>query len=155
MVSLLWISFLIFKVLLQSRVENVDFVVNTGDNFYENGIQTPDASKVRTRWYNVYNRGSLLEVPWYGVLGNHDYKGNPDAQFTINDAKEYQSWKLPQRGYRKIIGKHTAWVMSDAMTYYWIIFVLFCVENVLFVFVDTTPLMNFYRDDPTIAPQLA
>ena len=91
-------------LLYQSRVENVDFVINTGDNFYESGIQSADARKVTTSWYNVYNHQQLMEIPWYGVLGNHDYKGKPEVQFEINHLEKFSSWTMPTRSYRQVKG---------------------------------------------------
>eukprot|EP00884_Botryococcus_braunii_P018240 jgi/Botrbrau1/509/Bobra.110_2s0138.1 len=59
---------------------NLNFVISTGDNFYESGLTHPDDDQFRTSFMDVYT-GRSLQVPWYAVLGNHDYgelwQGNP------------------------------------------------------------------------------
>ncbi len=55
------------------------FVVAVGDNFYEDGV----ASVTDPHWQNSFEKvytAPSLQVPWWAVLGNHDYHGNCDAQ---------------------------------------------------------------------------
>lgn len=114
-----------------SRVSFAQFVINTGDNFYETGILDEDSEKVKNSWYDVYNKNDLANIPWYGVLGNHDYKGNAEAQLDISKVSDdYKAWILEDRNYRVVKA------------------------NVLFVFIDTTPLLESYRTDLSIAPNL-
>ncbi|NOY28370.1 MAG: hypothetical protein GXP62_21135, partial [Oligoflexia bacterium] len=49
------------------------FVVYLGDNFYPKGITGPDDPQWITKWSSIYGD---LGLPFYAVLGNHDY-GNP------------------------------------------------------------------------------
>jgi len=44
------------------------FVLAGGDNFYWTGAQ---AGRFQSTWRDVY--GELAEVPWFAVMGNHDY----------------------------------------------------------------------------------
>jgi len=72
------------------------FVISTGDNFYERGVTSADDPLWQTLFENIYSAPSL-ECPWYVVLGNHDYLGNPDAELAY--AQKSKRWKLPARYY--------------------------------------------------------
>mmetsp|Transcript_6545 Transcript_6545/g.18880 ORF Transcript_6545/g.18880 Transcript_6545/m.18880 type:complete len:458 (+) Transcript_6545:514-1887(+) len=50
-----------------------DFVISTGDNFYESGLTSVADDLFRASYSEVYSAASLKGVPWYAVLGNHDY----------------------------------------------------------------------------------
>lgn len=49
-----------------------EFIISTGDNFYQHGLQGPDDPQFATSFSRVYTADSLA-VPWHAVLGNHDY----------------------------------------------------------------------------------
>jgi acid phosphatase len=65
-----------------------------GDNFYDYGIR----SENDPRWSSDFEQAFLPNCPWYAVLGNHDYLGNPDAQIR-RDKKGH--WNMPSRYYDK------------------------------------------------------
>ncbi|PQV63342.1 Purple acid Phosphatase, N-terminal domain [Abditibacterium utsteinense] len=82
-----------------------DFVMNTGDNVYEAGL---DSEYVR-HFFPVYNADAasprigaplLRSVPFYSVLGNHDVSNGPNANFDRNrDALGYYTaLHLPLNG---------------------------------------------------------
>ncbi|KAG2430693.1 hypothetical protein HYH02_013690 [Chlamydomonas schloesseri] len=48
------------------------FIISTGDNFYPSGIRSVDDVQFDTSFRNVYTAQGL-QVPWYVVMGNHDY----------------------------------------------------------------------------------
>ena len=48
------------------------FVAALGDNFYYEGISDPRDPRWRETFFQFYQHASL-QVPWLGVLGNHDY----------------------------------------------------------------------------------
>ncbi|KAF7054740.1 hypothetical protein CFC21_062367 [Triticum aestivum] len=58
---------------------DIDFVVSTGDNFYEDGLTGVHDQQFEESFTNIYTAQSL-QKPWYLVLGNHDYRGNALAQ---------------------------------------------------------------------------
>ncbi|RYY53076.1 MAG: acid phosphatase [Chitinophagaceae bacterium] len=93
------------------------FVVVTGDNFYDNGVRDTADAQWKTSFENVYTAPSL-QVPWYVVLGNHDYHLNPDAQvmYTLKNTR----WQMPQRYYSVSVP-----VYGDTL---------------LFLFIDTDPI---------------
>jgi acid phosphatase len=89
-------------VAMGRRAEEVGsrFIVTTGDNFYEDGVQSVTDPLWRTSFEDVYTARSLHR-PWYGVLGNHDYRGRPEAQ--LDYARQSDRWRMPAR-YYKIAG---------------------------------------------------
>ncbi|OIW20766.1 hypothetical protein TanjilG_21988 [Lupinus angustifolius] len=58
---------------------NIDFVISTGDNFYEDGLTGIDDPAFESSFSEIYTAKSL-QKQWYGVLGNHDYRGDVEAQ---------------------------------------------------------------------------
>ena len=73
------------------------FIVTTGDNFYEDGVKSVDDPLWKSSYEDVYTASSLHK-PWYGVLGNHDYRGMPQAQ--LDYAKQSDRWRMPARYYK-------------------------------------------------------
>ncbi|CAI5489922.1 unnamed protein product [Closterium sp. Naga37s-1] len=55
------------------------FVVSTGDNFYDDGMQDINDPTFASSFSEIYQAPSL-QTQWYAVLGNHDYHRNPDAE---------------------------------------------------------------------------
>ncbi len=102
------------------------FIISTGDNFYDNGV----ASTQDPHWYlsfeTIYAKGGLT-CPWYPVLGNHDYHGNPQAQ--IDYTKISRRWVLPSR-YHTFVQKVAEGVSAR------------------FVFIDTSPFIEKYYKEP-------
>jgi len=99
---------------------DADFVVTTGDNFYENGVESITDKKWRRSFEDVY-RARSLHVPWYVTLGNHDYRGSVEAQ--IRYTAQSDRWTMPSRYYA--VEKQ----VSDSV-------------SALFVFLDTVPLVK-------------
>ncbi|KAK8969651.1 Purple acid phosphatase 7 [Platanthera guangdongensis] len=59
----------------------IDFVISTGDNFYENGLTGVDDKSFEESFTDIFTASSL-QTQWYSVLGNHDYRGNVLAQLS-------------------------------------------------------------------------
>lgn len=70
---------------------DIDFVVSTGDNFYDNGLKGEDDVLFEESFTNVYTAKSL-QKPWYSVLGNHDYRGDVKAQLSSSLRKIDNRW---------------------------------------------------------------
>ncbi len=75
---------------------NARFVISVGDNFYKNGVTGVDDPAWKTSFEDIYSAPSL-QVPWHVALGNHDYRGNAQAQ--IDYSATSSRWRLPARWY--------------------------------------------------------
>lgn len=53
------------------------FIISTGDNFYPHGLNSTSDKEFDYSFRQVYN-WTGLQVPWYSVLGNHDYGDGAD-----------------------------------------------------------------------------
>ena len=96
---------------------SAQFLVNVGDNFYYYGVNSTEDTQWQTTFENVYTQASL-SIPWYSVLGNHDYGYNPAAQLQYKSPTNNR-WIMPARYYTKRIeigtsGQYISFVFLDA-----------------------------------------
>jgi len=111
----------------------VKFVISVGDNFYDNGVKSAADPQWQKTFENVY-AAAALQVPWYAILGNHDYHGNCDAQ--IEYGKTHTRWVMPARYYQQT-------QKLDAST------------AVDFFYIDTTPMVkDYYKTEHPEHPDL-
>ncbi|XP_017442845.1 purple acid phosphatase 8 [Vigna angularis] len=101
---------------------NIDFVISTGDNFYEDGLKGVEDPAFYESFVDIYTAPSLHKT-WYSVLGNHDYRGDVEAQLSPV-LKEKDSRWLCLRSF-----------ILDG-------------EIVEFLFVDTSPFVDQYFEEP-------
>lgn len=80
---------------------NADFAVNVGDAFYEYGLLSPEEEQVRTTFEDVYNVfPSLAKIPFYSVLGNHEYRGSVEAVMALDRLRRKSgNFVMPKRYY--------------------------------------------------------
>lgn len=76
------------------------FTVSVGDNFYENGVASVTDTQWRSSFEDVYTASSL-QTPWKVILGNHDYRGNVQAQ--LDYTKQSPRWQMPARYYMEVV----------------------------------------------------
>ena len=69
-----------------------DFGVIVGDAIYENGVDSVDDPQFDAKFEKAYQP---LGIPLYVALGNHDYRGNVQAQ--VDYTSKSQIWKMPER----------------------------------------------------------
>jgi len=74
-----------------ASVYPADFLIALGDNFYNNGVTSVYDDLWQDYYHNIYYQDSL-KIPWYVILGNHDYGsnregGDPDAQIEYQDGR--------------------------------------------------------------------
>ncbi|GAB5357482.1 hypothetical protein AAMO2058_000378700 [Amorphochlora amoebiformis] len=112
---------------MAATAEELDakFIINTGDNFYWCGIQNTSDFQIAGDWLKPYNHPSL-DIPWYGVLGNHEYGYNVQAQLDMT--KKYKNWVIDDRYYTKRIQVSSGVYMT-------------------MVFLDTSPCVSEYRSE--------
>ncbi|GBF89772.1 hypothetical protein Rsub_02942 [Raphidocelis subcapitata] len=55
-----------------------NFIISSGDNFYSHGLTSANDPAFEESFSKVYSASSIKEVPWYAVLGNHDYNDGID-----------------------------------------------------------------------------
>jgi tartrate-resistant acid phosphatase type 5 len=109
------------------------FIISVGDNFYESGVASATDRQWQTSFENIYTAPSLA-VPWYVILGNHDYRGEPEAQ--LEYAKTHPNWKMPGR-------------------YFTAIEPLPASGNVEFFFIDTSPFLQKYKEEGEYQAQVS
>lgn len=73
-------------------VNPVEFVLLLGDNFYPSGVNSVDDPKFETHFETIYDQ-TALDMPFHVVAGNHDYKGNVQAQVAYTDHSS--RWHMP------------------------------------------------------------
>lgn len=82
---------------IASEAGGITAVISTGDNIYPNGVDSADDPQWKRKFADIYT-GRHLQVPWWAVLGNHDYRKNVDAQ--VEYGKRDTRWHMPARYYR-------------------------------------------------------
>jgi acid phosphatase len=79
-------------------------VVLLGDNFYQIGVSSVEDPMWDSRFEKMYSGDCLRKLTFYAVLGNHDYKGDADAQIAYTRAKGGR-WTMPARFYSLKFGE--------------------------------------------------
>eukprot|EP00732_Lithocolla_globosa_P004739 Lithocolla_globosa_v1_NODE_4506_length_1420_cov_231.111355.p1 type:complete len:393 gc:universal NODE_4506_length_1420_cov_231.111355:109-1287(+) len=112
----------------RGRQKKPALVFGLGDNIYWNGLDASDPEgQITNTWVDVYKvNEEPLNVPWYFVLGNHDF----GAESTWERAQE--------RAERQMHVSHPLWRMES---YYY--HVHHPASNSLFVLLDLN--INWYR----------
>jgi tartrate-resistant acid phosphatase type 5 len=121
------------QMAIECKYAGASFVVSVGDNFYEDGVASLDDPHWQQSFERVY-AAAPLQVPWYVILGNHDYHVDPQPQFEYG--KTHPRWILPARYYSHVYA-------VDAAT------------NLECFYVDTSPMIEQYRSDHKMAPHIA
>ncbi len=78
----------------------VQAIVSTGDNIYPSGVSGVDDPQWDSKFERIFPAESL-PVPFWAILGNHDYRKNPDAQVAYTGHRledgSITRWKMPGR----------------------------------------------------------
>ncbi len=103
---------------LEATKSNSGFVISTGDNFYPDGVISTTDPQWNKSFEDIYTDYSL-NLPWFTAFGNHDYRGNIQAQ--LDYSKVSRRWRTTERYYsfEKTIPNSS--------------------EKALFVFIDSNP----------------
>ena len=101
-----------------------DAVLALGDIHHYGGVRSVSDPLWMTNYETVYTHPELL-VDWMPICGNHEYRGNTQAMIDYSGVS--RRWNMPARYYtRTFESKGT---------------------TVKVVFIDTTPLIDKYRND--------
>ncbi|MDQ7818528.1 MAG: metallophosphoesterase [Melioribacteraceae bacterium] len=101
------------------------FVAAVGDIHHFMGVRSVQDPLWLTNFEWIYKHPSLM-IPWYPVLGNHEYEGSTQAVLDYKDIS--RRWEMYSRYYAKTL------TVSNKI-------------EVLILFIDTTPLIDKYRVD--------
>ncbi|GLT96837.1 hypothetical protein SLE2022_144320 [Rubroshorea leprosula] len=101
---------------------DIDLIISTGDNFYDNGLTGVNDPAFQESFTNIYTAPSL-QKQWYNVLGNHDYRGDVEAQLSP-----------------VLTGIDSRWLCLRSF--------IVDADIVEFFFLDTTPFVDKYFTDP-------
>jgi acid phosphatase len=72
-------------------------VITVGDNVYENGVTSVDDPLWAKVFTQVYTGPFWEAMEFRPALGNHDYRGDPDAQVAFSERDP--RWRMPARHY--------------------------------------------------------
>lgn len=103
---------------------DIEFVVAAGDVHHFEGVRSVDDPLWMTNYELIYSHPDLM-LPWYPILGNHEYRGNTQA--VIDYINVSARWQMPARYYTKVMEE-------DGIT-------------VRLVMTDTPPMIDKYRKD--------
>ena len=103
---------------------SIECVVAAGDVHHFEGVRSVSDPLWMTNYELVYSHPELM-IPWYPILGNHEYRGNTQA--VLDYAEVSARWEMPGRYYTKVLE-------NDGVT-------------VRLVMVDTAPLLDKYRKE--------
>ena len=102
----------------------IECVAAAGDVHHFEGVRSTQDPLWMTNYELIYSHPELM-LPWYPICGNHEYRGNTQA--CVDYSNISARWEMPAKYYTKV-------VEDDDVT-------------VRLVFVDTTPMMDKYRED--------
>lgn len=102
----------------------IEAVVAAGDVHHFEGVRSVNDPLWMTNYELIYSHPELM-IPWYPVMGNHEYRGNTQA--VLDYAQVSARWEMPARYYTKVLE-------NDDVT-------------VRLVMIDTAPLLDKYRKD--------
>lgn len=108
-----------------AAVADPAFIAAIGDIHHFMGVQSVQDPLWLTNYEWIYKHPELM-IPWYPILGNHEYEGNTDA--VLNYSNISRRWQMPSRYYS----------ISQSISK---------IVEVLILFIDTPPLIDKYRND--------
>ena len=102
---------------------NPECVIAAGDIHHFNGVTSVNDPLWMTNYELVYSHPELM-LDWFAVCGNHEYRGNTQA--VLDYGKVSRRWVMPSMYYTKVYDHKGT--------------------SIRIVFLDTTPLIDKYRE---------
>ncbi|MFY0652889.1 MAG: metallophosphoesterase [Cyclobacteriaceae bacterium] len=109
---------------IAAKTVEPEFIISTGDNFYPNGVASVNDPYWKSSFEDIYS-GAELFCPWNVVLGNHDYRGNVQAQIDYSNIS--RRWNMPSRYFYED-------VIEDEV-------------SIRFIYLDTSPFEDKYYEE--------
>jgi hypothetical protein len=109
---------------------DIEMIAAAGDVHHFGGVASVGDPLWMTNYELIYDHPELM-IDWYAICGNHEYRGNTQA--VLDYAHVSRRWNAPSRYYTRVI------TAGDS-------------ASVRLVFIDTTPLMDKYRNDTLTYP---
>lgn len=109
---------------------DAEFIAAVGDTHHFMGVASVEDPLWSTNYELIYTHPELM-IDWFAVCGNHEYRGNTQAMIDYSDVS--RRWEMRSRYYAKELK-----VSKN--------------ERALLLFIDTTPMIDKYRNDSTDYP---
>jgi tartrate-resistant acid phosphatase type 5 len=79
----------------------VNFIILTGDNFYNDGVKTVDDPQWQQKFEKMYD-AKRLPMPFIAVLGNHDWRNDqPDVEIEYAKAHPGTRWQMDGHWFKR------------------------------------------------------
>ncbi len=104
-------------------------VIAAGDIHHFNGVASLSDPLWTSNYEQVYSHPELM-IDWFPILGNHEYRGNTQAVLQYGTVS--RRWMMPDRYYTRVFNKKNV--------------------SLRVVMIDTTPLIDRYREDSETYP---
>lgn len=114
-----------------AETNDIEAVLALGDVHHFMGVESVNDPLWMTNYELIYSHPEL-QIPWYPILGNHEYRGNTQAVLDYSHVS--RRWQIPARYYSK--------VFQDDST------------SIKIIFLDTTPLIDKYHADSIDYPSV-
>lgn len=124
-----------------------NFIISSGDNFYESGLSSTSDKMFQTSFTDIYT-DNTLQVPWYLVLGNHDYgevKDGYDDHCAVTDRQNcgnHCCWSPLHQLSVELTERDWRWNLQRQFS------MTLGTKDAEIFFVDTSPFIERYRDKP-------
>lgn len=103
---------------------DIEFVLAAGDVHHFEGVQSVSDPLWMTNYELIYSHPDLM-IQWFPICGNHEYRSNTDAVVEYSNVSA--RWEMPAKYYTFV-------KEEDGVT-------------VRIVMLDTTPMIDKYRED--------
>jgi hypothetical protein len=109
-----------------AELSGASFVFSVGDNVYENGLTSESDPVFDDTFTSVYTAPGLAELPWYTMLGNHEYYGNSSGELAPSLHAKDGRWHPFRSNLQRFAGKNGSTLLTLAS-------------------IDTSPFLSKYR----------
>lgn len=109
---------------------DIEMVAAAGDVHHFEGVASVNDPLWMTNYELIYDHPDLM-IDWNAICGNHEYRGNTQAVLDYTHIS--RRWNAPAKYYTKVITSEDS-------------------GSCRLIFIDTTPLMDKYRNDTLTYP---